>query len=298
MSFMTQQSNLEIADYLSFFKTQGFEQKLPAHVISLQGGSINQVYLVSHPGGKEVVKYNRSNNLPGLFEAEKNGLNALSANSFFVIPKVNAVYSFERVHLLSIEYIENSGFADVHFWEEFGKKLANMHRKTDTYFGYECDNYFAAILQDNQPSPDWVDFLILRRLEPLVRLNVDEGRISKLTIRSIENLYKKLDSIFPKEAPAFLHGDLWSGNFLKTKSSGPALIDPAVYYGHREMDLAMTLLFGGFDPAFYRSYEEHFPLEKGWKQRVSIAQLYPLLFHSYQFGGNYIKEVKDIVSVF
>lgn len=295
---MTQQSNLTLPSFLSFFSHPGFENQLPDHVVPLYGGSINQVYLVRNGTQKIVVKCNRNPGLPGLFEAEKDGLKTLADNSDFLIPKFTEAYALGNLQLLSMEYIESAEQETSAFWESFGLHLANLHRVSNSFFGYDSDNYFASLVQDNQPSAHWVDFLILRRLEPLVRLNVDEGRISKLTIRSIEGLYKQLDSIFPPEPPALLHGDLWSGNFIRSKTGIPALIDPAVYFGHREMEMAMTLLFGGFNEAFYRVYEESFPLEKDWRKRAGIAQLYPLLFHAYKFGGNYIAEVKKVVADF
>jgi len=295
---MTQPSNKELPSFLSFFLQTGFENQLPDHVVPLSGGSINQVYLVRNGTQKIVVKYNRNPEFPGLFEAENDGLKTLAENSDFLMPKHTEAYTFGDTQLLSMEYIESAQEESSTFWETFGLLLAKLHGVSNSFFVYNRDNYFASLVQVNQPSAHWVDFLILRRLEPLVRLNADEGRISKLTIRSVEGLYKQLDSIFPPEPPALLHGDLWSGNFLKSKTGIPSLIDPAVYFGHREMDMAMTLLFGGFNEAFYRSYQESFPLEKDWRKRAGIAQLYPLLFHAYKFGGNYIAEVKKVVADF
>ena len=295
---MTQQNKEEFPDYLSFLFNSGFELNLPSGVRVLNGGSINRVFLLEQANRKLVIKYNSKVDLPGLFEAEAQGLNFLREHSRFTIPGILFQFTGKDFSFLVLEYLDSTNQVQKDFWYEAGRKLALMHRNTEDFFGFISDNYFADIPQDNQPTADWIDFLILRRLEPLIRLNADEGRISSLTIKSVEKMYKRLDEIFPKEQPALLHGDLWSGNFLFSKNGDAALIDPAVYYGHREMDLAMTLLFGGFDSVFYSSYEEHFPLEKSWRSRVELNQLYPLLFHSWKFGGSYIPQVKEIVSVF
>ena len=113
-----------------------------------------------------------------------------------------------------------------------------------------------------------------------------------------ERLFHRLDHLFPSEAPALLHGDLWSGNLLGDAQGRPVLIDPAVYYGHREMDLAMTRLFGGFDPGFHTAYQAEWPLEAGWEERVDLCNLYPLLVHVNLFGGSYVAQVEAVLRRF
>ena len=292
------QSNLDsLPEQLSFLKNFLSTGILPTNLFPLQGGSINKVYQIKKNNSDEVIKVNAIETLPGLFEAELNGLQALKSKSTFSVPEPLGVYQFGLYQILSMSFIKPTA-VDESFWWDFGHKMSLMHKVSNENFGWEIDNYFATVLQQNNPCNNWIDFLITKRLEPMLRLNVDEGRISALTIKSFEKLYKQLDEIFPPEAPALLHGDLWSGNFIPNQKLGAVLIDPAVYFGHSEMDMAMTLLFGGFDAAFYQSYIEHYPLEKKWKKRAGIAQLYPLLYHSFKFGGNYIKEVKEIVSDF
>jgi fructosamine-3-kinase len=110
-----------------------------------------------------------------------------------------------------------------------------------------------------------------------------------------EILYSKLGEIFPEEAPSLIHGDLWSGNFLSDSKGNPVIFDPAVYYGHREMDIGMCLLFGGFSQDFYDAYNESFPLEKGWEERVPVTTLYPLLVHVLLFGASYAHQVKQLL---
>jgi fructosamine-3-kinase len=120
---------------------------------------------------------------------------------------------------------------------------------------------------------------------------------SSVDIQNADALCRKLENMFPVEPPALLHGDLWSGNFMPVKSAGgsvtPAVYDPAVYFGHREMDIGMTLLFGGFDMRFYDAYNSLYPLEKDWNSRVPLTQLYPLLVHAVLFGGGYVNHCKE-----
>ncbi len=115
------------------------------------------------------------------------------------------------------------------------------------------------------------------------------------TVQALSRFYAKLDELFPKESPALLHGDLWSGNFMVSEKGLAVIIDPAVYYGHREMDLAMSQLFGGFDASFYEAYQRNFPLENGWQQRLDYCNLYPLMVHVNLFGGSYLESVKRIL---
>ena len=143
-----------------------------------------------------------------------------------------------------------------------------------------------------------MEFFIEGRLEKQIALAKNSGAIDSATVQQFNRLYNKLPEIIPEEKPSLIHGDLWNGNFMTGADGKAWLIDPAVYYGHREMDLAMTKLFGGFSTDFYESYNETFPLQKGFNNRVDIHNLYPLLVHVNLFGGGYLHEVKNILSRF
>ena len=179
---------------------------------------------------------------------------------------------------------------------EFGKKLGRLHKSTSDYFGLDYDNYIGKLPQSNTKHSNWFDFFALERIEPQVRMGIESGKLSRPILKSVEGFYKKLGSILPTEKPALLHGDLWSGNFMFTKSGGVSIYDPAVYYGHREMDLAMTRLFGGFSANFYEGYNEQFPLSGGFDSRVSIYNLYPILVHANLFGGSYCRQAENIIN--
>jgi fructosamine-3-kinase len=139
-----------------------------------------------------------------------------------------------------------------------------------------------------------LDFFIEERLEKQLKLALSSGKMINSDADLFQRLYSRLD-IIPIEAPSLLHGDLWSGNFMTNADGMPCLIDPAVYFGHREMDLAMTKLFGGFDDEFYEAYNESFPLAAGFEERIDIHNLYPLMVHVNLFGGGYVQQVRGIL---
>ena len=173
-----------------------------------------------------------------------------------------------------------------------------MHKQPQEYFGLNENNYIGSLKQLNDLRNEWTAFYTECRIMPLVKILFDEGRYSKNDLTASNNFYNQLKNIFPHESPALLHGDLWSGNYFIHSSGYAIIFDPAVYYGHREMDIGMTKLFGGFDQRFYNAYNEVYPLTKGWEQRLAITQLYPLLVHAVLFGGHYIAQAKDIMKRF
>ena len=152
--------------------------------------------------------------------------------------------------------------------------------------------------QANTFHSDWSSFFIEERLEPQLVAARDSGYFSSHDDERFQRLFKSFPSICPAEKPSLVHGDLWSGNYIVSDEGRACLIDPAVYYGHREVDIAMTTLFGGFDPEFYSSYDEAFPMEKGWEDRLEIYNLYPLLVHLNLFGAGYLGSIERIIRRF
>jgi protein-ribulosamine 3-kinase len=155
-----------------------------------------------------------------------------------------------------------------------------------------------SLYQHNTFHNRWINFFIQERLERQVRLARDRGNISSADVSAFERLYKKLEEIFPETKPSLVHGDLWSGNFMINENGLPSLIDPAVYYGHPEVDIAMSTLFGGFADSFYETYNQSNPLEKGWQQRLDYYNLYPLMIHVNLFGESYLRAVRRIIQKF
>lgn len=258
------------------------------------GGSINDCYRIDCAAGRFFLKVNVADRFPSLFEAEADGLRRLGANGGASVPQVVAYGEDHDDAFLLLEWID-PGQATAAGWAVLGQGLATLHRASNARFGLERDNYIGTLKQSNTPRDTWTAFLVDCRLEPLARMARDRKRLDMADGFRFERLYGRLDSLFPVEPPALLHGDLWSGNRLFSARGEPVLIDPAVYYGHREMDLAMARLFGGFDALFFEAYNEAFPLLAGWEERVPLAQLYPLLVHALLFGGAYANQVRDVL---
>ena len=279
---------------IKLFLEQRLSQQLSRSIHILQvshvsGGSINKTcQLMLDTKERFFLKINDADLYPGLFEKERFGLESL--RPFVRTPEVIMSEVFEQHQLLVMEWIE-PGSKTERFWKEFGIKLASLHQHNSTSFGLNYDNYMGSLAQCNMWSDTWVDFFREQRLEPQVKLAFENGLLPKRWLKNLENLYSQLPSFFPEEKPCLVHGDLWSGNFICDQQQMPVLIDPAIYYGHRSVDLAMTTLFGRFHPVFYQAYHEHFPLPANYEEQWEIANLYPLLIHLNLFGGNYLESI-------
>lgn len=183
------------------------------------------------------------------------------------------------------------------FFRKFGSALAAMHRFTNPAFGLDHHNFIGSLPQNNKPAGNWPEFYYTRRLEPQAKRAVDAGLLPRDHILRLEKLSTKLPGLLPGEPASLLHGDLWGGNFLsRAPGNTPSIFDPAVYFGHREADLAFTHLFGGFGPDFYESYRETWPLQPGFPDRIDLYNLYPLLVHVNLFGGSYIRQYQSALS--
>lgn len=264
---------------------------------AIGGGSINETFRLQTSIGDYFVKYNSADRYPGMFQSEARGLEILRNSGPLTVPKVIGSDKTDRYSFLLLELI-TPGTKAADFWEGFAYGLAVLHRNTNEYFGLDHDNYMGSLSQSNNQHPTWYYFFTEERLEKQVKLGRDKGEIPSNVVRHFEKLYSVLPELIPGEPPALLHGDLWSGNFMTGHDGKACLIDPAVYYGHRESDIAMTQLFGGFSGEFYAAYNRVFPLAKGWEKRVDILNLYPLLIHVNLFGGGYLSQVKRIVERF
>jgi fructosamine-3-kinase len=264
---------------------------------SVTGGCINACSIVETNTGSFFLKWNLAVRYPGMFEAEARGLELLRSSGTVSAPKPVFTGSAGEWTWILLEEIE-TGSRKRNFWEDFGTSLAELHLNDGRTFGLDHDNYIGSLTQPNEPRQTWSGFYAEMRLQPQMRKAVDAGLLVKEDARQLDRLCTQLPTLFPEEAPSLLHGDLWSGNFLTGPDGTAWVIDPAVYYGHREMDLAMTRLFGGFDERFYASYHETYPLQAKWEERVRIAQLYPLLVHVNLFGEGYVSDVRSCLSQF
>jgi len=255
------------------------------------GGSINDTYkLVINGSLRFFCKINSTEKFPRLFEKEKHGIECLGNQHIIRVPRIIACESQAQNQALILEWIEQ-GLKTEKFWANFGEQLAALHHTSSSFFGFGEDNYMGALPQSNKPSATWIDFLIHERFVPQIALALKKNLLEAGHARQFEKLYKKLEDIFPIETPSLLHGDLWSGNFLADETGNPVLIDPAVYFGHCSMDLAMTTLFGGYDKIFYKAYHYHFPFPNNYREQWEICNLYPLLIHLNLFGKSYQSEI-------
>jgi fructosamine-3-kinase len=257
-----------------------------ARVVSadpVAGGDINDAYRVALADQRTVFVKTHADPPPGMFTAEARGLEWLRAGPLRV-PEV--VATGER--FLALEWIEitprGPGFA-----EALGRGLAQLHRLGAPAFGLDHDNYLATLPQLNTPTADGVAFWVNARVRPLAERAIAAGDMPDVRDQ-LDALLARRDRFGPVEPPARLHGDLWWGNVIAA-GGAPVIIDPAVYGGHREVDLAMLALFGGLPDALIAAYDEAFPLAAGWRDRVSLWQLYPLAAHAVLFGGSYGAQV-------
>lgn len=270
----------------------------------VHGGDINEAWCIYTGGTQYFLKINSALSQTSMFEKEARGLLALhevcvtlGISDQLTVPAVKRFGTVDDLQYLLLEWIDAGRPVDG-FWENVGRALAILHQQRQPFFGWHEDNYIGTLVQENTPEEQWPSFYISKRIQPLITLLFDNGAFTAADLKAAEKLYTAVESLFPPEQPSLLHGDLWSGNFMITSSGAAAIYDPAVYFGHREMDLGMTRLFGGFDAAFYDAYHEQYPLSPGWKERIQINQLFPLLVHAILFGGHYIGRARDVIRRF
>lgn len=277
------------------------------NISSVGGGCINDTARIKTNIGLFFAKWNKAKKYPKMFEAEAKGLKLLADANEIKIPEVISQKTIDETDFLILEFIESGAFQHPPsplqrgtntFWHDFGKSLAKLHKHTSEKFGLDHDNYIGSLPQSNKQHNKWNEFFILERLEPQIKMAIDSKQIHPSANQRFHKLFSQVETVFPAEKPSLLHGDLWNGNYLIGSKGEPVIIDPAVYFGHREMDLGMTKLFGGFTSEFYQSYNEEFPLEKDWQKRTDLCNLYPLMVHVNLFGRSYAMQVEDILRRF
>lgn len=259
------------------------------------GGCINKGGTIATSAGDFFLKWNDAAKYPLMFQAEAEGLRVLRENAKTLsVPE--PLYHGETggYQFLLMTHQANSPKSK-NYWSDLGGGLARLHRVTSDTFGLEHDNWIGSLPQQNHRSASWIVFFQEQRLQRQLDVGLASGVITTEVMRKFDVLFGKLDELLYCERPSLLHGDLWSGNVMSDEKGSPVLIDPAVYFGHRETDLAMTQLFGGFDKTFYGAYTEEFPLESGYEERFDIYNLYPLLVHVNLFGPGYLAQVKAIL---
>ena len=263
----------------------------------LSGGCIHQAFKVSTSIGPFFLKYNRAEDLD-MFKTEFRGLQYLSQAGSLKVPEPINCGVMEGSSYLILEYIDAS-LKQNNFWEVFGRGLANMHRhNTRALYGLDHDNYIGRLHQFNEPKKSWIDFFVEMRLEKQITMALSNTLIDHAFASRIRQLYHKLPALIPDEPASLLHGDLWGGNFLTGNLGEPVLIDPAIYFGSREAEMAFTHMFGGFDQSFYHFYNEEYPIEKGFDSRIDIYNIYPSLVHVNLFGPSYLGGIDRVLRKF
>lgn len=270
----------------------------PGRMSPIAGGDIGRSFRVEASGENLFVKTYAERENPEtaarLVEAEAQGLAWLAEPGVIRVPEVRAASD----RLLVLEWIE-PGEPTATTQESLGRGLAALHRSGPPAFGLGADNFIGTLPQSNLACDGWADFYATRRLAPLIERAREHGLLTHEMDRSASQLLAKLPEIVgPEEPPARLHGDLWGGNWICSDDGAPVLIDPSVYAGHREIDLAMMKLFGGFGDRVFAVYHEAHPLAAGFEERVRLYQLYPLLVHLNVFGSGYAAQVEDAMNAY
>lgn len=279
-----------IADAISRATGRGFK---PTAADPVGGGCINRALVIADDTRRFFVKLNRPDTT-AMFAAEAEGLRALRTADVLRVPAPICTGSGREAFLV-LEYIAFGSDRDTS-QAQLGRGLAALHRCTQPRYGWHRHNTIGTTPQDNTPADDWVSFWRERRLQPQLRLAAENGYAKTLTPRA-DRLLARLPDFFRdyRPPPSLLHGDLWSGNYGADRSGMPVLFDPAVYYGDRETDVAMTELFGGFGARFYAAYREAWPLDPGYPVRRSLYNLYHVLNHLNLFGGGYLAQATRLM---
>jgi len=264
----------------------------------LIGSGHHECYLLSNQQDEKLVaKVSGDKNGDALI-AESRGLTTLSGCGSLRTPEILTLHQ----NCLLLEYIaETTQQSD--YWQELAHGLVKIHQQSssdnsslNSPYGLDYDNYCGAQMQKNGWYEDGHDFFAEQRLLHQARIAFDNGLLESPWVIQIESICARLADLVPWQSASLLHGDLWPGNILVDEIGKPALIDPAIYFGWREADLAMSLLFGGLPHEFYVAYEQGWPLEKGWRSRVPLYNLYHLLNHLNIFGESYLPQVVETTS--
>lgn len=282
--------NKNLKTHLEYLLCIKIERTVP-----VSGGDISNAFLLETDTERFFCKVNLNSSAFDMFQAEKAGLAAIAQTKTIATPKVFLSEKWQTGGYLLMEYLEPKSSTPKDM-ELLGHQLAALHKLSSSEtFGWTSDNFIGSLPQPNKTNPDWGSFYIAERLLPQLRMAQDAKLLSLGEIPTETKLLKTCERLFPKTEPSLSHGDLWSGNYLISQNGNPYLIDPAVYYGHHEIDIAMTQLFGGFEASFYQAYSEHFPEIGGEKERRDIYQLYYLLVHLNLFGASYHPACKHII---
>lgn len=284
---------------LDEFLNQALEQvlsKCTIQKVRMQGGGyINSAAVVGTNHGDFFIKWNDAD-FADMFIQEAKGLALLNSIEVIQAPKICGLGTVEDKSFLIQEYLQRGSASDS-YWMQLGEALAAMHQLKAKTFGLDHDNYIGRLPQSNAVNDNWVSFYRQERLNAQLKLAMANGYVSNRFAHNFDLFLEKLPDLIPASEPSFLHGDLWNGNVMPGANGAAYFFDPAVYYGAREMDLAMTRLFGGFEPRFYEAYHAVYPLPDNFEDLADIYNLYPLMVHVNLLGpdAGYVSSVERII---
>ena len=260
----------------------------------VSGGDISTAYLLETQSQKFLLKVNSKSSAKTMFDAEQQGLRAIESTKTIAVPHVHLVDELDGKAFLLMDFVE-SRRPNAKDYTHFGRELANMHLVSNDQFGFSSDNFIGSLSQSNAFHTDWAEFYWNERILPQLEIAKKNTALDDAKIPSKESALKIFRQVFGEVKPSLLHGDLWGGNYLISTDGTPFLIDPAVYYGHSIVDVAMSRLFGGFVAEFYDAYHEIIPKQTYYQEQIKLYQLYYLLVHLNLFGRSYRSSVVDIL---
>ncbi|RED46025.1 fructosamine kinase family protein [Seonamhaeicola aphaedonensis] len=259
----------------------------------VSGGDISKAYRIATSYSNYFLKLNGADKF-NMFKTEAYGLELIAKTNTVKTPRVLAFDVFENSAFLLMDFIDSKSALPKDFIT-LGEQLGALHQNTSKCFGLDKNNYIGSLNQSNNKHLNWDDFFIEERLLPQLILANSKGLLNSKETPSINTMKGALKPLFENIQPSLLHGDLWSGNYLIGLDGTPYLIDLAIYYGHNEVDIAMTKLFGGFSNDFYKAYYNILPPDTPTNQRIDIYQLYYLLVHLNLFGRSYYGSVISVL---
>ena len=260
----------------------------------VSGGDISSAYRIRTQTDQMFCKINTGSEAFKMFDAERVGLQAIRESRVIQAPEVYFCEALDNGAALVMEYVESKRGSESEM-AQFGEKLARLHQQHGDFFGWDRNNFIGSLPQTNSKNLNWAIFYTEERLMPQLKLEVERSLLDRDEVPETTKMTGVLTELFDGVRPSLLHGDLWSGNYLINAEGVPYLIDPAAYYGHSEVDIAMSKLFGGFSPGFYSSYEKIHSGDKATEDRILIYQLYYLLVHLNLFGRSYYAGVIHIL---
>ena len=273
-------------------------QKIAEEVVStkpLSGGSISSAYLIKTNRKEYFLKVNCASNALKMFHEEQKGLEAIESTKTIAVPHVYFVDIIDQNALILMDYIESKRPSPTDY-RRLALELAKLHKTTFNDFGFTSDNFIGSLPQNNKKHEGWSNFYWNERIAPQLKLAVENGLLSEEEAPTEDKFMGLFNSFVGEVRPSLLHGDLWGGNYLISTEGTPFLIDPAVYYGHNMVDIAMSQLFGSFGIEFYDSYHNIIEKPKHYDELIDLYQLYYLLVHLNLFGKGYYSSVSAILN--